>query len=65
MSTHPMDVAADRAIKEFSTKVIPQMSPEERNGAQKLVDWLRTWRDEAGYKRPCRYLFSLKINGPE
>jgi len=62
---NPMDTAADQAIKELTTKVVTQLSAKEKDGAQKLIEWLKDWKSAAGYKRLGRYLISLKVNGPE
>lgn len=37
-----------------------KMSPEQQQGAQAIVDWLKKHYLEAGYKRLCRPLVSSK-----
>lgn len=57
-----MDTAADKAIKEFTQEIVAQMSPEERRGAQKVLDWVRDNRGQAGYRRLLRFACALKVD---
>jgi len=59
-----MDAAAERAVKELTTVVLAQMTPKERDGAQKFLDWVLRWRGSAGYRRLFRLTKGLKLNGP-
>lgn len=64
LRSNPMDAAADKAVKELTQKVVANMTPKERDGAQAFIDWLTTWKSSAGYRRLGRYLVTLKVNGP-
>ena len=45
-----MDAARDAAEQEL-VKDINEMSPEQKEGARKVVNWMRTHYMQAGYKR--------------
>lgn len=62
LRANPMDVAADRSIKEFTSEIVAQMSAPEKRGAQKVIDWIAINKSSAGYRRLCRYLITIKVD---
>jgi len=47
---------AGRVAHEELTNLRAQMTPEQAEGAQTLIDWLKANFRAAGYKRLCRPL---------
>jgi len=53
--TQAMDEARDAAVSEFR-RLLAELAPVQRDGAQLVVGWLAAWYRQAGYKRLCRFL---------
>lgn len=60
---NPLDAIANSAVIDLTQNITQQMTPKERDGAQRVIDWMVA-NKAAGYRRLARLLVRLKLNGP-
>jgi len=58
MPPEEMIQASEIAINDFTTRVFPTLTAEEKQGIRKLLLWFKGAYLKAGYKQICRFLLN-------
>jgi hypothetical protein len=61
MPPDEMVQASEAAIQDFSTRIFPTLTPEEKQGIKKLAIWFKAVYLKAGYKLICRWIVNTLV----